>query len=76
MSLADRIETISPKSRDTCITCIWYDNLPDRDKAAFDQLLEREDISKAHLLDFCRPEGLKASEASFRRHLKNHHGSR
>ena len=75
MSLADLAATVKPRSLTTCITCTWYDKLPKRDRIAFDRLVARPDITNNQLRELCRDEeGLEASESSFKRHIKNHHG--
>lgn len=72
MSLADRLPHIT-SDRKLCITCSWLATLPDRDRAAFDQLVKRDDISTMQLLGICQEEGLACQESAFRRHLQHHH---
>ncbi|VBA32850.1 hypothetical protein LAUMK4_05811 [Mycobacterium persicum] len=53
MSLADRLPHIT-SDRKLCTTCSWLAGLPDRDRAAFDQLIKRDDISTTQLLGICQ----------------------
>lgn len=71
MSLADRLPHIT-SDRKLCTTCSWLAGLPDRDRAAFDQLIKRDDISTTQLLGICQEEGLACQESAFRRHLQHH----
>lgn len=72
MSLADRASQLAPTQGMGCITCFWYDSQPQRDRAAFDELAARKDISKSALHRLCAEEGLQCGITSFKRHMDHH----
>jgi hypothetical protein len=74
LSLADRLPEITRQTQ--CKTCVWYDDQPDRDKQAFEDLASRDDIATAYLYRLCYEEGLKCGESSFKRHMKTCRESR
>lgn len=71
MSLEARFSEV-PEQPPKCETCLWYDQLDDKDKAFFD---EKSTGNKTKLWKACSANGLKVSISAFRGHINEHCGT-
>lgn len=61
--------------RRTCSVCIWYTELAEADRDAFDEWATTPGRSRRALWRACLSNGLDISESQFERHVKHHHGA-
>lgn len=74
MGLAERVAAAPADNHArSCQTCDFYNQLPDADRAAFDDWITAARPAEA-LRRLCEEEGLKVTESPFRNHIRNHHG--
>lgn len=80
MSLKDDLNTATaskPKSGPKCITCHWFNDLPESDQDDFNQYIAQPQYNRAVLFRVISEKwGFTGCESSLKYHLANHHGTR
>lgn len=74
MSIADKLK--KAESTKACGVCRFYDNLPVKEREAFDAWVAREDLALAGLLEACKEMGLNRGRSQFNEHIRNCHKGR
>lgn len=74
MSLKDDLAAApKPRSGPRCLTCMWYENLADEDRAGFDEFVTEPHYNRALLFRVLSEKwGFTGCESSLKYHLANH----